>query len=383
MTMQARELTGTEQELVENALILARSKRPYYAMALAGLKPYAVDGLGTVGVDKLWRLYVDPVWFEALDRDHRANIIAGHEIEHLLRRHPRRHEASGSVPMAWNIAADCEINDDCGLTWPETHRQMPKNIGAEDGLTAEEYLKYLEGSEQSMDCGSGAGGGQRPWELPDDGTGMTKESEHAITETTAQAVLEHIKQNGRGSVPAGILMWAEEQAKGKLPPSWDRQFSNVIGKLSRELRAGRADYSYSRLHRRTRPEKVIRPASVSHVPRIGLVVDTSGSMVAEGSKVLATVRAVIGKYQTLVIDCDAEVSQVRRGTRKIKFTGGGGTDLRPAMELAQRRADAVVVVTDCDTPWPDKMSKPVIVVATNHEDKAPDWAKVVHVKSQS
>ncbi len=76
--MIARELTLVEAELVENALILARTKRPYYAMAMAALKPYAVDGLKTVGVDKMWRLYVDPVWFEALDRDHRANIIAGH-----------------------------------------------------------------------------------------------------------------------------------------------------------------------------------------------------------------------------------------------------------------------------------------------------------------
>lgn len=377
--MHARELTGPEAELVENALILARTKRPYYALALAALKPYAVDGLQTVGVDKQWRLYVDPVWFEELDRDERANVIAGHEIEHLIRKHPSRHEICKAMPGSWNIAADCEINDDCDLKWPATHRQMPGMIGAPIGLTAEEYLKYLDGQESGHDCGSGAGGGQREWELPDDGDGVGKDAEQAIIGQVASAVQEYVRQHGRGSVPNGILVWADEQAKGRLPPSWDRSFSHLFGKLSRELRRARADYTYAKLHRRTRPGLPVRPANVSPLLAVGLVVDTSGSMSAEGGKVLATVRDVLRKYQSVIIDCDAKVAQVKRGKGNVQHRGGGGTDLRPGIELASKRADAIVVVTDCETPWPDRPNKPVVVVSVG-EGSAPSWAAEVRVR---
>jgi predicted metal-dependent peptidase len=372
---QARELTSVEAEMVENALILARTKRPYYGLALAALRPMAVDGLGTIGVSADWGLYVDMDWYAGLTSDARANLIAGHEREHLLRRHPHRHKMTASPQPAWNVAGDCEINDDCGLALPEDP-WLPKRLGAEDGLTAEEYLKYIQ-DQAGKDCGSGAGGGKREYETGD-GQGPTQEEEQGIVEATANSVVEHIKQHGRGSVPAGIAMWAEEQAKGKLPPSWDRNFSNLIGKLSRELKAARADYSYARIHRRTRPGAVVRPGSVAPVVRIGLVVDTSGSMGGDGAKVLATVRDVVRKYQTLVIDCDARAGKVQRGRKGMKHTGGGGTDLRPAMEMAAKLADAVVVVTDCDTPWPEAAVKPTVVVATG-TGQVPSWAKVVRV----
>ena len=40
----------------------------------------------------------------------------------------------------------------------------------------------------------------------------------------------------------------------------------------------------------------------------------------------------------------------RRG--HIIFRGGGGTDLRPALDLAAKCCGAVICITDCCTPWP-------------------------------
>jgi hypothetical protein len=46
-----------EASILESALVSARQQRPYYARALSALTPLVADGLGTVAVDKWWRLY--------------------------------------------------------------------------------------------------------------------------------------------------------------------------------------------------------------------------------------------------------------------------------------------------------------------------------------
>lgn len=366
--------------MVEDAILAARILRPYYGMALAALQPYAVDGLGTIAVDAGWRLYVDPEWFQTLDPNIRAGVIAGHEIEHLLRRHSDRFKASGSLAInmpAWNCCGDAEINDDCDLPLPPDS-VMPKTFGAPDGLTLEEYLGYLPEQHASPDCGSGAGGDPRDYEA--DGEGVPADAVEQVVSATAAAVRSHVKDNGRGSVPSGIVMWADaEVTRRVMPPTWDRKLASIVGKHVRSIMAGRRDYSFSRLHRRTRAGAVVRPSTVSSPAKVAIVVDTSGSMSQEGSRVLSTVRQIAAKYNAIVIDCDAEVKQTRSAKKKAAHVGGGGTDLVPAMELAAKSADVVVVVTDCETPWPTKALKvPTIVVdVAGRGASIPDWAQVV------
>jgi predicted metal-dependent peptidase len=89
------------------------------------------------------------------------------------------------------------------------------------------------------------------------------------------------------------------------------------------------------------------------------------------------VQQITKRYDFFTIDCDASVKS--KSKKRKNFVGGGGTDLTPAILEAAKSADAIVVVTDCDTPWPARTNVPMIVVATS-DSPSPDWATRVDVK---
>lgn len=95
-------------------------------------------------IGRYWRLYVDPQVLAEWELHQIAGVLY-HEVSHLLRGHDERRPPS--VPIdTWNEAADAEINDDIlseGTLPLPGHPVTPARIGAEEGLTAEEYLKHL------------------------------------------------------------------------------------------------------------------------------------------------------------------------------------------------------------------------------------------------
>ncbi|CAM5478515.1 Metal-dependent peptidase OS=Streptomyces tendae OX=1932 GN=GUR47_30105 PE=4 SV=1 [Streptomyces tendae] len=110
---------------------------------------------------------------------------------------------------------------------------------------------------------------------------------------------------------------------------------------------------------------VVLPSLRRRPPRVAVVIDTSGSVSdAElGSALLevaAIARAVGGRRDLVsVVPCDAAARLAHSlcRTEGIELVGGGGTDLRAgfAKALAARPApDVVVVLTDGQTPWPDR-----------------------------
>jgi len=81
---------------------------------------------------------------------------------------------------------------------------------------------------------------------------------------------------------------------------------------------------------------------------------------------------------TVVISCDT----VARKT-KNHYVGGGGTDLRAGIALAESCGDAIVVITDGLTPWPESPKKPVICVLVTIDNSvtAPEWiAKTIKIQ---
>ena len=106
-----------------------------------------------------------------------------HEVGHLLRDHEERKKAADARhDRLWNTAGDCEINDDLaaeGLPLPGDP-PLPANYGLQAGESAEVYYHHLfkpvaHGRRDAgargrgaptQDCGSGAHGERRSWELP-------------------------------------------------------------------------------------------------------------------------------------------------------------------------------------------------------------------------
>lgn len=142
--------------------------RPYISHAIFAITTRSLPGLGTIGVDRHWRLVYDPATVVTWTVPVVAWVLY-HEVWHLLRDHAGR--AAGRDAQVWNLACDAEINDDLRdeMNDDETqgpsafllpgHPVLPDSFGMPDGLTAEEYYDRLV-KEQSP--GSSGASGSAP-----------------------------------------------------------------------------------------------------------------------------------------------------------------------------------------------------------------------------
>src|SRR5215204_3835818 len=159
---------------LQAARVRASYQRAYFAPALFNLVPVKTDLIASMAVDAYWRLYYNESWMTTHTVEENAALLI-HEVGHLLRDHEaRKKSAAARDAHLWNTAADCEINDDLiaeGLPLPNDPPQ-PGRYGLPSGETAELYYKELSTpqtpSKRDGDCGSGAHGDRRPWELPPD-----------------------------------------------------------------------------------------------------------------------------------------------------------------------------------------------------------------------
>ncbi|MBG0828742.1 hypothetical protein HS041_13290 [Planomonospora sp. ID67723] len=373
----------------------AAGERPYLASALYALSVVPSAGVPTMGVDRHWRCYVSPAFVEATSVPELAGVWI-HEVAHLLRDHHGRADRLAAADQRdrfrINVAQDCEINDDLladRLTLPEG-RMEPRLFGLPEGLLFEEYLPRLPAHVRAPDCGSGAHGRPAPWELGDaSGTaGLGPVEAEALRRHTAEAMRAH--QRARGSLPAGWRRWAERTLEPVV--DWRRVLAGAV----REAVAwagGAVDYTYRRPSRRTPALRgAVLPSLRRPLPRVAVVVDTSGSMgEAELAAALGEIGGVLREVglrgnRVTVLACDADVHAVSRVTsaEQIALAGGGGTDMRVGIRAAlaaRDRPDVVIVLTDGYTPWPGENPSCRLIAALIGEDPPapPGWVETVRI----
>jgi predicted metal-dependent peptidase len=393
------------------ARLLAVRARPYLATALFALHLVESRGVPTMGVDRYWRCYVSPVFVARTSVEELASILV-HEVSHLLRDHhgrsdrfAREHDLTGPAQrLRMNIAADAEINDDAfgdGLIQPEG-AVLPASLGLPSGELMEDYLRRFRLGTHTqdvawLDCGSGADGLDRDWELgPDGANGLSDQECEAVRFRVAQGI------DGRpGNAPRGWRRWAEEALHP--PQPWRDLLRGAIRSAVSASGTG-DDYTYGRPARRSAGVPGVVLPSLRHTPpRVSVVIDTSGSVSdAElGSALLETfaiVRAVGGRRDLVrVVSCDAaaRIAQPLCRAEDIALVGGGGTDLRAGFAealRAQARPDVIVVLTDGHTPWPASRPACRTVVGLLGRQRSwseadpdyvparpPEWARVVRI----
>ncbi|BCJ76050.1 hypothetical protein CS0771_55940 [Catellatospora sp. IY07-71] len=395
------------------ARLHAARVRPYLASALFALHVVESRQILTMGVDPHWRCYVSPVFVDRTPLEELAGVWV-HEVSHLLRDHHGRgdryalaHGLTGpGERLRMNIAADFEINDDVygdGLARPRD-AAMPSALRLPEGQLMEEYLRQLRLGPYTqhlvwLDCGSGADGQARPWDLgPDGAHGLSAQQRDAVRFRVAQGLTGH-----PGSAPKGWQRWAEEVFH---PPQRWRELLGAAVRAAVSSGGAGDDYTYGRPARRsTSLPGVILPSLRRRPPRVSVIIDTSGSVSdAElGSALLevtAISRAVGGRRDLVsVLACDAAAGMVHPLCRAegIPLVGGGGTDLRAGFARALRsspRPDVIVVLTDGQTPWPSAQPPCRTVVGLfprpsrnrwdeDDPDYVPDtppaWARVVEI----
>lgn len=382
---------------------------PYLARGLFAMVFVENPNVPTAGIDKRWRVQYNPAYYAKCAKEGTLVGEVLHECLHNVLRHGQRADLINATDKAhWNACADAELDqriealpgfDGSSPTYKlVTDRIRPEALGGSRGMTAEELYRLPRKGNSSHKChcsgGTGVQGGAEP--SPGDAgdednggqggsgpAGLSEAEGALVCAAIAAAIQERAEAKGRGTLPAWALRWADEF--GAPPPvPWG---SLVAGKVRYAVAAKRGSHpSYARPARRGLPGGIVLPVHRMPVPRVTVVGDTSGSMRNDDiGKILATVYGgieALGKI--LALGCDARAAEAVEVTSlddlKQALSGGGGTDMRIGIDAAlETSPDAIVVVTDCETPWPDDAPEvPVIVVATRRDaSSVPTWAEIV------
>lgn len=420
----------TPEQHLAIARALAVRSQPYFVSIIRALVPVPQVGLRTFSVSKDLVLRYDPELFneDGFDEDGQrippwtAQQAAGvilHEIQHPLRKHYARCDKNQADPSLWNIAADCEINDDlvaAGVTLPDG-AYVPRSINCADGQLAEFYYEELAKNKKPPQakpkaccggCGSGAGNpspGEGDGEQGDDSDenggasaqhndtgGRSAQEVEAIRHECAVSVEEHAS---RGSVPAGFARWAKatrEPAKvdwrSQLARLIRAKIAEVVGQqIATFTRISRLQSSYDRARGAPRA-----PAYAAPRPKVALVVDTSGSM---GSRELenalreceAVLKVVGAPVEFVVCDAAVHTDTTVRSIRDVMngLKGGGGTDFRPAFDALdarkRNRPNVVVFITDGCGPFPAAQPRGMhtIFALIGRHVEMPPWGAIVRV----
>ena len=374
-----------------------------------GHEQVIVNSIPTLATDRYWRVYFDPDWLNEIPVNQLAWMLL-HEMLHALRRH---HERALRMPghgpdaqLLKNVCQDAEINDDLkaiarGVVMPfdMPGAILPEHIGEpEDKLWEEYYQKFLgqaqagEGGREpggrgsgsaavealrpyneELDrlphCGSAATGTRQDYELePDDPNhpGVDEENQRMIERAVAKDILQHAKE--RGTVPAWAVRWAKQVLKPKgfdprelLKSAMRTGLSKATAKVQRSYqRINR--HAYYQMRRILGQRAPLVPGYVAPVPRIGIVIDTSGSVSDKMlGMALGVVEEVLKAYphgDVIVMACDAAAYAARKisSVREIqRLEGGGGTSMVAGLRAMARMRpvpDVVLVLTDGYTDWP-------------------------------
>lgn len=234
--------------------------------------------------------------------------------------------------------------------------------------------------------GSCADGQQKPWEQgpPSDGEPGLEQHE---AERIVQAVAKRIESSTRGRGKGGFAGWACEILNPKVDPR-----AKLLKAVRRavEFTTGTGEYSYRRPSRRNPRPDMCLPSGVQPVPRITVVVDTSGSMGDRDTGLsLGLVAKVLNGFRirdgirVLCFDDGLQSAQRVFNPKQIQLAGRGGTDMTGAIVEAakeRRKPELIVVCTDGWTGWPEApVGVPVVACITRAEtvERVPKWIETI------
>lgn len=395
-----------EQKLATGRYI-AQKKMPYFSAAILHVVPHRVpDGsLNTMAITKDSVLLWDAADVAALTEAQVATSYL-HEVLHVLYHHASR--VGDKDKNLWNQAADLAINSDllaAGFDMmqsiPEKKMLLPEQFKLPIGQTADWYYVELQKQQQQDQqqgkqpkegkgcgqgkCGSGCGNEQPGEKHAPKGSGSQKDGgskesggasggrseaeTQAMAKAVAAAAQAHAEKN-RGSVPAGILGWAQVMLQ---PPKV--RWQDHLSKASRGVLAEVAGATHATYNRPARKQSglgfgmgvPVLSALTARLPRVVVAVDTSGSMSGDNAINLA-MNEVHGILKTLnapieYITCDAQVHSagVTRSWSDVvaNLKGGGGTSVLPVFEyigkkVGQKRPSLLIYATDGFTDCPPK-----------------------------
>lgn len=192
-----------------------------------------------------------------------------------------------------------------------------------------------------------------------------------LIDSIIKAAARH-KMISRNPLPFGYEEFVNKLRKSKVP--WTR----IFARLAKQAMKRTTDRNPFKPDPKYLPFDVYIPSEVSTgVPKVVLIVDTSGSMDSiEFEYALGHIEKVCKMCEKLtVITIDTKVQEVIKirnlkkqlQENKMKFKGRGGTDMAPAFEKANElRPDLIILYSDMFFyDFPSKPKAPVIWLSRN------------------
>jgi predicted metal-dependent peptidase len=371
---------AAERELRErlaNGLQLVTVAFPHFAGLARSVRIAIDDRVPTMGVFASGRLVVNAAFADTLKENELVFVLA-HELFHLaLRTHDR---ARGADALRFNYAHDYIINDILrdelgfreipagGLDWKGARTKSAEEIMLEmekDPSKAPRRPSVWRVGRGGSGQGSAPGQGgdvldeQAEAELfPGDGDREAQAD--AVRQAAARALalgamMDAVKGRGRGSDPAASSQQVTA-LRGLYRPPWEKALQRWLESVAPGER------TFVRPSRRDSGRTdVVLPGRKREGWILNVVLDTSGSMTGEIPRALGAIADccdALGVDQVRLVQCDAELTADRfvspEELAEQEITGGGGSDLSPALRhlAADPRVEAVIVLTDGEIAYP-------------------------------
>lgn len=286
----------------------------------------AVDGVS---------IFINPKFFmEELTPDERVGVIL-HETMHVVYMHlDRRNDRD---PKRWNIAGDHVIN----LVLRERGFKLPDWVYADQKYTGwntnqvYDDIDATQYPDTDLDI--------RPSAIP------SEEMAERVQDMVVRAAIRSEQEGDKsGTIPGEIQLLLDKLLKPQLP--WQK----ILSRHFREF--DKTEFTYKKPNRRFFPEHYFPSMHGSKLEDLAIAVDISGSVTdVEFKYFVSEITSIfrMGRPKNItVIQFDTRICHVNTVSNiqellNIKFSGRGGTDIKPVIDWAnENKPKLMLVFTD-------------------------------------
>ena len=327
-----------------------------------------------------------------------------HEAGHVMYQHGFLWKHLWKIsPRLANAACDYVLN----LEIDEMHKQYPSFIKLPSMALLDYRFKGMDSQEvfEILKKERGKGGGDKEKQPEGDGQtkgdGQTEGSgtdgfdnfdEHDFSELSEQE-RKDMQGEIENAIRQGALLASKQSGNlhkaftDLMAPKvdWREQLREFIATATQ----GKDDSTWRKPNRRWLQHDVYMPSTISEaIGTMAVVVDSSGSIFSDEALLSSFMSEIISICNTVspeavhMIVCDDEVKSHSLYTRDEydrlanvrSFHGGGGTDMRKALDFIEKNnldPEVVIVLTDGYTPYPTTLAKPTLWAITEKGVTAP------------
>ena len=264
-----------------------------------------------------------------------------HESWHVAYQHINR--VGTRDFKTWNIAADHVINlmlEEQGYAVPDNRPKDPKF----KGMSTEQVYEIIYNDPSYDDSDFELDFEHDPDLSPDEQAELDNEIENILVKAHVQSQMS----GSPGKLPGEVEVYLDKLLNPKLP--WEQILANFLVATAPD------DYSFRKPNRRYMPDYYLPSLHSDGIGEIAVAVDTSGSVSDEEFlRFITEVQAIqtrMNPTKMTVIDFDYEIRDIHtvhegKDVKNLKFSGRGGTYIKPVLEWAKKNKPiALLVFTD-------------------------------------